>query len=559
MTVEIVKDQIIKFLKSDTPEVFTMKGAWGVGKTYTWKKFLDEAKTNNAIALKKYSYVSLFGINSLDAFKNAIFENVVDKNIIGQEPSLDTFTQNISGVTKVFGRKSLGFLSEIPFLRNFSNTIESLSYLSLSKTLICIDDLERKGAGLSIRDALGLISQLKEQKKCKVVLLLNDGEDGLEDYVKYREKVIDFEIEFAPTVAECISIAFDYENDVYLTLRELTEKLQIRNIRILKKIERLINIAMPYTVGYEEEIKIQFISSMTLFAWCHFTHGQGNPTLEFVTKLGYSYYGIGDQENDSDEHKRWKALLQTYGYQHTDELDLVLAEAVRNGYFQEEKLKHEITIKNAQVLASKSDSSFTEAWKLYHDTFANNEKEVIDTVYKSFKENAKYITPTNLNGTVRLFRELGEQEKATELIDFYINLRIDEIDLFDLENNHFFGDKCDEEIIEKFKVTFSKLVRKESAIEVLERISGRNSWNIKDEVILVNTEVDEYYQIFKSETGPQLSEYVRTCLKFDEFSNPTEQQKLIANKARAALLMIAKESEINRQRVRKFGIVLGER
>lgn len=554
MTIEIVKDQIIKFLKSDTPEVFAMKGAWGVGKTYTWKKFLDEAKTNNAIALKKYSYVSLFGINSLDAFKNAIFENVVDKDIIGQEPSLHTFKENISGVTKVFGRKSLGFLSAIPVLRNFSNTIESLSYLSLSNTLICIDDLERKGAGLSIKDTLGLISQLKEQKKCKVVLLLNDGEDGLEDYAKFREKVIDFEIEFSPTVEECAFIAFDTKNDVYLSLRELTEKLQIRNIRILKKIERLINMALPYTVEYEEEIKQQFINSITLFAWCHYAGGKGNPTLDFVTKLGYSYYGIGDLGDESDEHKKWKELIRSYGYQHTDELDLVLADAVRNGYFLEEKLKHFATKKNAEIIAEKSKGSFTGAWKLYHDTFANNRTEVIETLYQSFKENVRYITPTNLNGTVKLFRELGEDQKASELIDYYINSRTDEIDLFDFEKNNFFGDKLDQEMAGRFKATFSKLAITESAAMVLERIAGHNNWNIKDEVILVNTDVEEYYRIFKTERGSRLSEYVTTCLGFDRFANPTEQQKKIADIARAALLKIASESDINRIRVRKFGI-----
>ena len=69
MSIEVVQNQINAFLGSDKPEVIAIKGAWGVGKTYTWKKFLLAAKEVNGVALKRYSYVSLFGINSLDAFK----------------------------------------------------------------------------------------------------------------------------------------------------------------------------------------------------------------------------------------------------------------------------------------------------------------------------------------------------------------------------------------------------------------------------------------------------------------------------------------------------------
>lgn len=439
-------------------------------------------------------------------------------------------------------------------LRNFTSTIDSLSFLSLNKTLICIDDLDRNGSKLDIKDVLGLVSQLKEQKKCKIVLLLNDIEEGLEDYVKFREKVVDVELKFAPTASECAAIAFDTQSDVHVTLRNLSENLGISNIRILKKIERLVNLALPFAKNLEDEIKYQFIQSLTLFTWCFFSSNKEIPTLEYVTNLGYSYYGIGDDENVTDEHKIWRKLLTKYNYQLTDELDLVLAEAVRTGYFIEEDLKQAAKKKNIQVLAEKSDSSFSDAWKLYHDSFENNQHEVIDTIYNSFKSNAKNITPTNLNGTVNLLRDLGEMDKATEIIDFYINLRSEEIALFDPEKDNFFGDAVDKEVQTKFKVAFSKLAITENAKQVLQVLASQNGWNQKDEVVLANTTVDEYYDLFKSESGRQLSSYVRACFQFDQFANPTEQHIKIASRAREALERIAAESEINRRRVKKFGI-----
>ena len=243
-----------------------------------------------------------------------------------------------------------------------------------------------------------------------------------------------------------------------------------------------------------------------------------------------------------------------YGYQHTDELDLVLANTVRTGYFVESTLKQEATKKNNQIIASKSEGSFSDTWSLYHDSFANNQDEVINALYEGLKRNAKNITPTNLNGTVTLFRELGETEKASELIDFYIALRKEEKNLFNLEENNFFGDIRDEEIIRKFRETYSITVTTESAKLVLARIADQGGWNQKDEVILANTTTDEYYELFKSETGSHLSSYINKCLQFGQFSNPSEQQMQIANKAREALLKIASESEINRRRVKKYGI-----
>ena len=152
---------------------------------------------------------------------------------------------------------------------------------------------------------LGLVSLLKEQKKCKVILLLNDGEEGLEDYIKYREKVIDFELEFSPTAEESAEIAFDdTELNDYVTgtLKESTVKLNIRNIRILKKIERLVKLVIPYLDGYEQEIIHQVVHSLTLFSWCYYCHkSDGAPSLDFVTKLTYFSYGI--KKEDSDEVK----------------------------------------------------------------------------------------------------------------------------------------------------------------------------------------------------------------------------------------------------------------
>ncbi len=559
MSIEIIKDQISQFVGSKNPEVMAIKGGWGVGKTFTWNKFLLEAQKENRISLDKYSYISLFGINSLEAFKFSIFENVVNRELIGTEASIETFKTNASNLLETTGRKWFGKVIGTTMLKGFNPLIESLSFLSLNNTLICIDDLERKGKNLSIKDVLGLISLLKEQKKCKVVILLNDGDDDLEEYSKYREKVIDCELKFHLKTQECTSIAFIKGDLDYDKLSNFCNKLDIRNIRVLKKIERLFELSIPLLKPYEEEITHQVIHGLTLYSWCHYcSNDKSIPSLDYVLKRGYDIYGIGDDKDETDEEKNWKLILHEYDYQATDDFDLIIAEAVKSGYFIETDFRREAEKKNKEVIAFKTEGSFTQAWRLYHDSFDDNSDAVVNGIHKSFKDSLQHITLTNLNGTVTLFRELGHDDKATEIINLYMEKRIKETDLFNLEENDTFGDVRDSEIVDKFNEFYKESVISENVKQVLDRISGKGGWDTSDEIVLANTTVDEYFNLFKNEKGRHLSSYIKACLKFGKFGNSTEQQKLIASNATKALQRIALESEINKRRVRKFGIKVND-
>ena len=390
-----------------------------------------------------------------------------------------------------------------------------------------------------------------------IIDVLNDDEDGLKDYEKYREKVIDIELAFAPDPKECADIAYSDEAPYQPRLKELTTSLGIRNIRILKKIERLITLALPLVKDFEPEIADQVIHSTVLYAWSYFCSSSNDeiPPLEFITDNGYTLLGIGGEEVD-EQDKKWQTVLQAYNYQLTDELDLLLAEGVRTGFYIEDELKNKAAAKNQEILASKYEGSFSEAWDLYHDTFNDNGDEVISRLYESLKENCKYITPLSLSGTVSLFRELGECQKASEIIEIYIEKRSDETELFNMDENNTFGHIKDKEVVDRFNDVYSQSVTTETVKQILERLSGNSSWNSSDEVVLASTPVDEYFNLFKNENGRHLSSFVTTCLKFGQFVSSSDQQKEIANRATEALRRIASESEINKRRVKKFGVNL---
>ena len=557
MSIQIIKEQIDSFIATPEAEVLAIKGDWGVGKTFAWNKFLLQAKNEDRISFDKYSYVSLFGINSLDSFKFSIFENIVDTDILDKEANLETFQKNSKKLVSKIGRAGLGIIKSST---SFNSVIESISFLSLNKILICIDDLERSGTDLSVKDILGLASQLKEQKKCKIVFLLNDGECGLGDYDKYKEKVIDVELNFSPTPEECADIAFDNEKTTTAQLKYFSNKLRIKNIRVLKKIERMVDLAIPLAEGLEDKVEQQVIQSLTLFSWCHYCSKSDNniPPIDFVTNLRYSPLELGKDKNIPDTEKPWRSTLVRYDYELTDELDLVLADSVKRGYFISDEFSRNAKIINDRLLEAKSRKDFHDAWSIYRDSFEDNQNKVINVIYNSLKENIKQILPADLSDAVTLFRELDRDDLATEVIDLYIEKRSDEIELFNMKENNPFGDIKDTEIVCKFNEKYDSSIITEDAAQVLGRISGKSSWNQEDEIVLANTSTEDYYKLFKSEKGPHLSKWVNTCLNFGDYRGTSDAQKKIAKRAAEALKRIGAESKINRSRVLKFGIKVND-
>ena len=559
MSLNIVRKQIKRFLATDVPEVMAIKGSWGVGKTYTWNKLLENAKENNGIALKSYSYVSLFGINSLEALKYSIFEQAIDVDLIGKPPCLETFKTNADKLLKSLSRKSLLYFQGIPLIKNFAPAIESASFLSINKSVICIDDFERKSDQISLKDILGLVLLLKEQRNCKIVLIFNDEQMGAgnsEEYKKFREKVIDFEIEFKPTSEECVEIALSNQTKLEREIGDFVVQLGINNIRIIKKIERIANILYPHLGTYEKEVMKQAIHTLCLYSLCFYSSDKHIPDYKYVKNIGYRLFGFDKDKEESEKEKGWNAFLREYGYQHADEFDLRIAEAVEKGYVNEDLLKVEAEKLNAQIVASKSEASFSKAWRLYHNSFLDNKEDVINALYNSLKQNAKYISPVNLNGTVKLFRELGEDKRADEMIEIYITAHKDNPKIFNLNDYHFLGDITDERIRTRFAELADEHKEIRSIKDVLSKIAGKNGWSQEDVAILANASPDEFYELFKSERGEHLPIYVDTCLQFGRIVNASDQQKKIAQNASKALERIARDSLLNKIRVRRFGIRL---
>jgi KAP family P-loop domain len=556
MAIEIIQNQIARFLASEAPEVMSIKGTWGVGKTYAWNTYLNAAKNQDKIALGKYSYVSLFGINSLDDLKYSIFENMVDSRMIGRKPSVESFKSNTADLLKSLGKKSLPLMPSNTTVEHYRSMIDSLAFLSLEKTIICIDDFERKGRSIEAQDILGLMTQLKEQKKCKIVLILNDeslSKDSSIDYVRLREKVVDTELRFAPSTEDCVAIALS-SGPIGTLLQTNIVKLKINNIRIIKKIEKLTSMLVPLLKKYDNHVLEQALKTLTLLTWCYYGQTSEVPDYNFVVSRTSAFSDLEEDISMSTQQQSWCATLRHYNNFSADEFDLQIASLVENGYLDEKGLRAEAELLNERVLSARSEDFFQEAWRKFHESFADNSQEVVDCLSDSFKNNARYISPVNLDGTVRLLRHLGKDKLASKIITLYIDKRQSDSELFNLDSSVLPGQIKDQEVIERFKQKHESLRSKRTLLEICDLLLQNESNQDEEEILLSQASVQEYLDLFKSQRGPQLSQYVDLCLKFSRLGGTTEYQKLISDKAIEALTTIGHESKLNASRVRRFGI-----
>lgn len=543
MSVELVKEQIRRFLSTDTPEVLAIKGDWGVGKTYSWEQYIEEFK--GECALKSYSYVSLFGINSIAELKQTTFLNTIDTKRIGEAPNIKGYSKKVADLVKD---------TKIPYVSKYvggiGSLINSVSQLAMNKTIICFDDLERHSKGITIKDFMGLVSFFKEQKGCKVVLLLNEeaGDDTFKDYRKYKEKIVDRQLHFEPTAEQCFDIMFadDFEFRDYV--RDCCIGLNIKNKRVIRKIVEHTNEFLELVDDFDESIKKQVIHSTIVLSWCYYCHGADEvhiPEFAFVNQSGTR------KENEEsgwtkEVTVRWNMTLSRYGYGFTDEIDLAVARGIEQGFLDKEKLIPLCRHKQKEVEIQHASAKWDEAWKLFHGSFDANEEEVAEAMEAGMRDIAASTSCSQYSSGLMVLRELGKNKKADELIDVFVKARKENPEIFNVDSiaANPFGIK-DEKFKEKLNEAYLEFEPKPTVEAILEKRKGSNSYNTSEVEIFNELSTEEIEEMFRGFKGDDLTSNIRTFMLLSS-SSPE-----LGKKVGEVLDRIA-STELNKSRMAKF-------
>ncbi|MEG2250460.1 MAG: P-loop NTPase fold protein [Cetobacterium sp.] len=228
------RKEIFPVLKGylNTVKSISIVGNWGVGKTFFINEFLND-KNNKDCYEKIYIDVSLFSedkdlINNI----NNQLNNILSKNniLINKNNIFDAlFYQPESWLKTLYLCliKSDNFLKSQEILKNKINEI------SLKKTLICLDNLERTGSKERIKKILSLIEEILPDNIIRIYLYDSEkiseifSEEKFKEYIqKYSEQELSLK---EPSLNELTDELFEFEGvkEEYLLMEEKLEKIKI--------------------------------------------------------------------------------------------------------------------------------------------------------------------------------------------------------------------------------------------------------------------------------------------------------------------------------------------
>lgn len=547
---ETAKDEIARFLRGEEPGVFCMSGDWGVGKTFLWRSVLDHLRATGDLSLSRYSYVSLFGLSSLDDLKSALFENMEWLDQDGTD-----FAGKGRAAAKALAaraKKLSELAGALPWLGQAFSKARPLYFSLIQGQIVCIDDLERRSNKLDVKDVLGLISFLREQRGCKVALLLNAerlGDDKAE-FDDLLEKAIEVKVVLAPTPAESAMIALKDNDTVSVELRNHCETLGIRNIRVIKQVERLARRIDEVLKDFPQTIRTQAIHSITLFGWSKYDR-MNAPHMEFLktSSLERQLARRDDDETPPPDDAAWETLLEKYKYSRTDDLDLALMNYVDSMVLDIDEIQSEARKLQEQQRIGDLHGRFESAWRKFHDSFDTNEDEVVKEILESTQRAFEVVSLPNLNEALVLLKGLGRNAEATELLNFFAQHRGDQ---YWTEDDPFgrgpFLPEVDEVIKQKSQVGTAEF---DLATELIRAGQNYDASTISK---LAAVPVEEYFRLISGAQGTELRKLILSALDFRRISNSSDDMKKVVTLMEEALRMVGRTSRLNAIRIRKYDV-----
>lgn len=539
---------IAAFLQCKSAEVLAISGGWGTGKTFMWNDTLQKTGDRGEVGKPIYSYVSLFGISSIDALKLAIYE--------AGEFTPGASKRSEKSALGRFKRRIPGFGKYLPYApaATLAKNLEPLFFQAVKQQIVCIDDIERRGAGLSMNEILGLVTYLKEQRSCNVALILNTDALGQDQkaYSEQIEKVVDLEIKIAPSPLEASQIALDFESSTDLLISTYSQQLGIKNVRVIRKIRKLVTAAALHLSNYHPRVLDQAVKTLTLVGWVQYEPlAAPREWLENAIELARNPSDFDDfipDEEDMGKESDVQIMMRHYQMDYLDPFDLELLEGAKRSFFDAGTLKPAADLVQREIEVLDGSNTIRDAWISLHESFDDNESDVVDPIIEVMERCLPFASLIHLNQAVRFLRIIDRGPQAAQLLEKYQKARAS--DFWDLDGPYLFG-RVETDVRDAAKAAHAPNVREPIAILESWTESSPQQAEIK---AIAELGVDGLFKIFTSARGGQLQGAIRGALIFSARANRSEKEELVLENAKQALKRIASTSRLNAFRCEQFGL-----
>ena len=523
-----ISDALLRFLKDDTLKVAVIKGEWGVGKTFFWRNFLNTVKEE--LSFRAYSYVSLFGTQHITDLKRQLFANF---EMLDQK-SMSKHLEKLKPISTVL--KSV----KVPYTNSLGAINDLIESKIVENFLVCMDDIERKEDSVSGSSVLGFISQLKEEKSCKIIIIYNDqklDEETKNQINEYREKVVDLELTYRPTIQENLSII--WPDDCPQCVSETFLTLNLNNIRVMQRVKWTLEyFSEEIAVNYPNLID-SFKAKCVLLTVIHHAYSR-SVSLNEVLSTSYISLYLSKDEKDNERLEFLKKMQFI-----AEDQDTVIVEYLINGYVDFFNFHNPLASKNEQYRLSNINEQFRSIWSKYHSGFVVPQDEFIASAMSFLKKHVRDLRLSDVSSTVTFIRRLDPKCDLIALLNESIDLFVSQVDRSDGHDLQMLN--LAPEVRSVIEEKLAAKTMQYSIRELFVALAGSDSWNPRDIKHLLKYSEEDFYEWIATEKSEDVVDLLKEFLQ--RFGTQNEDEKTIVARIQSALDKIKERSPIDRYRV----------
>lgn len=547
-----------EFLESDTIKVLELKGDWGIGKTYYFQNFLTWAKCKNMLGrLRAYSYVSLFGSVSISSLEASIFTSHEPQGEKANDRLASAY-RPIKSILDKAGQATIGFRGARFALGTATALIDGLIRKYYIKDfLICFDDIERMSEQVSPSSFLGLVSSLKEQQNCKIVLIYNYDKlsvsnPRLQDAIdEYREKIIDREVSLRPTVEENMAIAWPRQMGRPLSFERVFNISECANIRVMRKARWAIEYFSKILGNQWPNIRDSFQLAVASLTVIYYSRKDLFPDPSSILADDFFKHPAAE----SQMHRAQYQFMSKLGYSPAPHHNMIL-DFFRHGSVDINSYKGILQVNDINERLSRFNHQCDEISSKFSSGFFASHDQVVHELHDFLQQHSGDISIGKAYGAIDFLGQCGV-EVDPALLNQAIQSHMDrepQLDPYTLNFSNL-PDAVREDIQRRYDAKGAS----QSISNLMQSLAGSNGWD-PDKIRLLRRRTEsewlEWISSFNSsqqttESGEFYSDVfhlVATFLKrFESVADAEDQATL--EKIRGALEQLRARSPVDRLRV----------
>lgn len=399
-----LKEALTGFLADPELSVGVIKGEWGVGKTYFWNNFIEGIEIPES---KGVFYVSLFGVSNVGDLRKKLLTGLVPRGVNVAIGNKKAIFSKLSKLTN-FAKPLKGFNVKGISLGNVESlAMPFLEKAILTNSIICFDDLERTD-GLKMKEFLGVVAELSEQRSCKVVLIYNEQALESEEekiMAAYREKVVDIEWKFEPAIKD--NIKKIWEGDISNEVIEGFESVGKNNLRVMKKVRSVIGY-FDERAGSDEAVKKLVVERVVLMCASYYCFPlyrdflRNRKNHNYVVDLMLSRNDDSKKNKDPIENK----LIEILGWSQT-ELDSMIIAYLEAGYLDGEIVRGFFDSKGGEYKRIRLGEEHSKIWRRLHGGFGNTMEQFVTELSAFIQNNRTEIRIKDIDEAELFLEKLG--------------------------------------------------------------------------------------------------------------------------------------------------------